>query len=663
MRKSAFRTPFLIIAILGGLALVSLRCVEAPDAPVRDNPFQGDPFELSATLASEGVVLTWKAVGVSGLTGYKVYRSMRADSGFASKGTVSEDSLHFTDGDIYSDSTYYYRVAALLGSSESGTSGTYSITITDAALCVSDSIWNAPGAEATSPTFSITNCSNSGRFAWTASVDRGWQSLSDTSGNTPDGFTIAADANRTGSTRSGTVRVIASGVGDSTKSVVVTQPSVAPRLCVSQASWEAPLSGGISEDLVVTNCGNNTSFAWSAVSNDAWLTISPTAGNVPGVFSITAEANSTESSRTGSVTVTASGIDGSPQAVTATQSSLFSTAGSYGVGNHPSSVFSIDLNGDGNNDLVTTNRNSHDVSILLGNGDGTFQSAVSYGVGISPNSVFSIDFNNDGKNDLATANRGADNVSILLGNGDGSFQSVFNYPAGEEPCSVFSIDLNGDDNNDLAIANFISDGVSVLLGNGDGTFRSAVNYNVGDLPFSVFSIDFDGDGDNDLATANYGSPNVSIMLCNGDGTFQNSVDYPVEGHAMSVFAVDLNGDGNNDLATVSSFLNGVSILLGNGNGTFQSAVNYAAGDGSFSVFSIDFDGDGDNDLATANNYSRNVSILLGNGDGTFQSAVDFAVGDSPSSVFSVDLDGDGDNDVAVANGGSHNVSILINNTQ
>ncbi|MBU8934758.1 MAG: VCBS repeat-containing protein, partial [candidate division Zixibacteria bacterium] len=110
--------------------------------------------------------------------------------------------------------------------------------------------------------------------------------------------------------------------------------------------------------------------------------------------------------------------------ISAFSQDMFAPPVNYATGDAPFPVFSIDFNSDGNNDLVTANTDSHNVTILLGNGDGTFQGAVNYAVGYSPISVFSIDFNGDGDNDLASANRSSDNVSILLGNGDGTFQSA-----------------------------------------------------------------------------------------------------------------------------------------------------------------------------------------------------------------------------------------------
>src|SRR6516164_3432733 len=103
-----------------------------------------------------------------------------------------------------------------------------------------------------------------------------------------------------------------------------------------------------------------------------------------------------------------------------------------------------------------------------------------FGAGSSPWSVAVGDFNGDGTPDLAVANWGSANVSVLLGNRDGSFQAARNFGAGSRPQSVAVGDFNGDGVQDLAVANFgpcddfcVGSSVSVLLGNGDGTFKAA----------------------------------------------------------------------------------------------------------------------------------------------------------------------------------------------
>jgi hypothetical protein len=104
-----------------------------------------------------------------------------------------------------------------------------------------------------------------------------------------------------------------------------------------------------------------------------------------------------------------------------------------------------------------------------------------------------------------------DNVSVLLGNGDGTFQAARNYAAGSFPFSMAVGDFNGDGRLDLAVAG--AGGVRVLLGNGDGSFLNTnISYVAGTNPSSVAVGDFNGDGSPDLAVANVGSGDVSILL-------------------------------------------------------------------------------------------------------------------------------------------------------
>jgi uncharacterized repeat protein (TIGR01451 family) len=122
------------------------------------------------------------------------------------------------------------------------------------------------------------------------------------------------------------------------------------------------------------------------------------------------------------------------------------------------------------------------------------------------------DFKGDGKSDLAVANATDNNVSVLLGNGDGTFQPAMNYSAGTTPYFVAVGDFNGDGGTDLAIANANGNNVSVLLGNGDGTFQAAVNYGTDSTPHSVAVGDFNGDGRADLILADNGDSDVSVLL-------------------------------------------------------------------------------------------------------------------------------------------------------
>jgi len=339
----------------------------------------------------------------------------------------------------------------------------------------------------------------------------------------------------------------------------------------------------------------------------------------------------------------------------------FQKAQSFAVGSAPQSLALADVNGDGKLDIVTANLNDNTVSVLAGTGHGTFQDAQTFNVGSAPQSVVVADLNGDGRPDIVTANKFGNSVSTLLGNGDGTFQNAQTFGVGSSPHSVAVADVNGDGKPDIITANRYDNTVSVLLGNGDGTFQKARTYAVGSEPFSVAVADLNGDGRPDIVTANYLDNTVSVLLGNGDGTFQNAKTFAVGSEPFSVAVADLTGDGKPDIITANSGDNTVSVLLGNGDGTFQKARTFAVGLTPQSVAVADVNGDGKPDIVTANIGDNTVSVLLGNGDGTFQKARTFAVGMGPDAVSVTDVNGDGKPDIITANNADGTVSVLLGN--
>jgi hypothetical protein len=143
----------------------------------------------------------------------------------------------------------------------------------------------------------------------------------------------------------------------------------------------------------------------------------------------------------------------------------FQPAVNYPTGVFPDGIAAGDFNGDGKLDLAIANNTN--VTVMLGNGDGTFQTGVNYATDFGSRAVAVGDFNGDGKVDLAVANYGEStgyggDVSVLLGNGDGTFQKAVNYTAGGTPVSLAVGDFNSDGQPDLAIVIGMH-GVSVLL--------------------------------------------------------------------------------------------------------------------------------------------------------------------------------------------------------
>jgi len=292
---------------------------------------------------------------------------------------------------------------------------------------------------------------------------------------------------------------------------------------------------------------------------------------------------------------------------------------SCGVGVWPANPVAGDFNGDGIPDLAAANYGSNTLSVLLGNGDGTFQPQVTYPTGSSPSALAVGDFNKDGKLDLAVANcrcfsPGPSTVSVLLGNGDGTFQNEVEFPAGESPIAIVTGDFNGDGNLDLAAVNYYGNNLSVLLGNGDGTFQKQVQYPTGPNPYKIEIADFNRDGILDLVSNNFGDSSVSILLGNGDGTFRTKYDYSVSngqntGHFGGAVG-DLNADGKLDLLIANSKDNSVSVLFGKGDGKFQSPVQYTYAMSPEFVAVGDLNGDGRLDMVTTNGNNGQISVFL-----------------------------------------------------
>ncbi len=366
--------------------------------------------------------------------------------------------------------------------------------------------------------------------------------------------------------------------------------------------------------------------------------------------------------------------------------SVFLESSAYSSGGYrASSVAVADLNGDGRMDLVVANecQSSSDchgsISVLLGNGDGTFQAPVNYlSGGYYASSISIADLKGDGRADLIVANQCQSSsncigtISVLLGNGDGTFQSPTSYSSGGQyACSLAIGDLNGDGRADVVVTNFGA--ASVLLGNGNGTLRPAVSYSAGGQNvYSAVIADANGDGHPDLIVASQCRSNgdctsggVSILAGNGDGTFQAPIAYGSGGYEATSLAVgDVNGDGYPDLIVAnwcqsnSNCGNGiVSVLFGNGSGSFQSPISYNTGGyQALSVAIGDVNGDGHPDLIVANqcqsgSYCNGViSVLMGNGDSTFESAVTYGSGGYETNTIVLgDVNGDGSKDIVAAN--------------
>lgn len=291
---------------------------------------------------------------------------------------------------------------------------------------------------------------------------------------------------------------------------------------------------------------------------------------------------------------------------------------SYPVGKNPTTVTTADFNRDQITDLITTNISSNSISLLFGNGDGTFKDQVHVKVCQEPRSLALNDFNHDDQLDVALACSGGDQISILFGRGNGKFDEGPQYPVHRSPVSISSQDINGDGHPDLAVA-LRNDKVKIFLGSAGGDFRPGVQYEYGDTPTSVALKDLNQDDKPDLVVTNGGPmlSAVSVWIGNGDGTFRDPKDYKTGRRPLGVSFADFNNDHLPDLLVINGEGDSFTTFLGNGNGTFQPGKDSGADASPNFGIAHDFDGDHVDDVAIVNLQSTDLSILFGRGDGTF----------------------------------------------
>jgi uncharacterized repeat protein (TIGR01451 family) len=373
----------------------------------------------------------------------------------------------------------------------------------------------------------------------------------------------------------------------------------------------------------------------------------------------------------------------------------FGPATDYPVGTAPSAVAVGDFNGDGKLDLAVANAGSNFVSILLGKGDGTFQPALMADAGGPQSSIAVGDFNGDGKLDIlvnsgsATGANGPNGVSILLGNGDGTFQPPVQIQSYANAVLVAVGDFNLDGKLDFAVGSTMNGTPSagfldIFPGKGDGTFQAPTSISLGSgSPVSLVVGDFDGDGRPDLAVGQTNPGALKILLGNGDGTFQSPVVTSPSGTTVysSLGVGDFNGDNKQDLAARVTTTRRIctrpplppicwtvtiieaEVLLSNGDGTFRPVflgpLSLSTNVSNSDVAVGDVNGDGKLDVALFQ-VTGSVVIDLGKGDGTFPMVTSLAAGANHVTGTLVDLNGDKLADVVSVNGPAGTVSIFLN---
>ena len=233
------------------------------------------------------------------------------------------------------------------------------------------------------------------------------------------------------------------------------------------------------------------------------------------------------------------------------------------AGRIPINLTAGDFNEDGFPDLAVTLR-FHKVSVLLGNGTGTFKAAQAMPMKGQPTGLVLGDYNHDQHVDIAVAVAGSGNrgVQILWGKGDGKFKPSKLFKGGGQPLTIVNLDANSDGYGDFVTSSNPLHAMNTVINNKDETFTGLKDFASGNFPKFVVAADFTGDGIPDIAVSNSTDDAISVSLGKGDGTFTYPPIYHrVEEHPQGIVAGDFNGDGLIDLAVSCRDQGTLNILI------------------------------------------------------------------------------------------------------
>lgn len=317
-----------------------------------------------------------------------------------------------------------------------------------------------------------------------------------------------------------------------------------------------------------------------------------------------------------------------------------------------SAIVAGDFNRDGQVDVAIANDIFQGVTVRLGLPG--FQNDATYPTGLGANEVITADFNHDGNLDLAVANAETNTVSILLGNGDGTFRKINDVLLAGNPKAIAAADFNRDGFADLAAMDCIPNGVCHLsIWNGHSTGDLTIGQSIvlpGPANLAkglMVTADFNSDGRPDIALV-AGNTEAMIFTDSAAGKLQlhSSFKMPNGSIASSMAWGSLNqGDALPDLAfrvfdvcgQSCAFANSVYIFLNTGAGAFvlRDRIGVSASKAGGLIAVTDVNGDHTQDILTINEDVNNaiVQYSLNHGDGKFDPPVTlFTLPDEPPSI-------------------------------
>jgi hypothetical protein len=358
-------------------------------------------------------------------------------------------------------------------------------------------------------------------------------------------------------------------------------------------------------------------------------------------------------------------LDGSDDEIKLAPQVMFAT------GRDPVAVAVGDVNGDNKPDIVTADAYDGTVSVLFGNGNGTFLPQQTIAVGSHPYSVDLADLTGDGRLDLVTTDYGANSLTVLLNQGAGKFGQPEGFATDQEPIATLVGDFNGDGLPDLATISNHDSTSGMLLGNGDGGFETAPAGSGVGLSDTPLYGDFNGDGIADTVVLDQsgeilfraGLPGTTGAFAPPEivnpGRPARAIEMIQIGSQLAIAAADAHFDPTLS-ASSGQFVFTVSLYMIAADGQVTRTVAFSTPYLPTSLATAQLTSNGLFDLIAANALANSVTIAIQTSPGVFSVPLSVAAGTAPSAITTGDFTGNGLTDIAVADQSSGEVTVLLN---